>query len=71
MGKLEVHALHYPPLVRLAPVGDMGFLSGHQNHVTKKCSCDVVDKPNFDRPDWKSGARKSTVNNNLCKNDVQ
>ena len=30
MGKLEVHALHYRPLV-----WDMGFLSGHQNHVTK------------------------------------
>ena len=35
IGRLEVHALHYPPVVRMAPVGDMGFLSGHQNHVSK------------------------------------
>ena len=35
MGKLEVHALHYPPLVKIAPVGDMGFLSRHQTHDTK------------------------------------
>ena len=35
MEKLEVHALHYLPRVRMAPVGDMGFLSRLQNHVAE------------------------------------
>ena len=39
--------------------------------MTQNCSCDVVEQPNFDRPDCKSGARKSTVNTNLWMNDVQ
>ena len=30
IGKPEVHALHYPPLFRMAPDWDMGFFSRHQ-----------------------------------------
>ena len=35
MGKLEVHALLHLPLVRMALLGDRGFLPKHQNHVTQ------------------------------------
>ena len=49
----------------------MGLLSRHQNHVTKIVRAMSSGNPNFDRPDGKSGARKSAVNKTSCTNDMQ
>ena len=70
LGKLEVHALHYPPLVSIVSVWHMGFLSTSKS-CHKSRPCNIVEQLNFDRPDCKRGARnsKSIENNTSWKSD--